>query len=102
MSLSELPTATIAELAWVGSEINQIGANRSRPLQTAQCVVNGMVYVSNQHRSTWVAGSTRKVLLPKGSMGPLTVTPDQSPVRGTWDDSGTWISSAYLQEEQEL
>ena len=100
--MSALPNATYAELAWVGSDINQIGANRSRPLQTALCIVADTVYVSQSHRGSWVAGGTRKVLLPKGDIGKLVVTPDQSPIRGVWDDSVVWYSSAYLQEEQEL
>tara|TARA_B110000285_G_scaffold224074_1_gene280417 strand:+ start:150 stop:650 length:501 start_codon:yes stop_codon:yes gene_type:complete len=54
MDLTNVPTATLVELADPASAINTIGAVRSKPLQLALANVSGVLYVSKQHLGSWL------------------------------------------------
>ena len=76
MDLTNVPTATLVELADPASAINAIGAVRSKPLQIAMANVSGVLYVSRQHLSAWLpngmvaGGATLPTVVVGASVAP--------------------------------
>jgi VCBS repeat-containing protein len=84
MDLTNVPTATLAELADGTSAINGIGAVRSKPLQIALANVSGVLYVSRALGKTWepngmIAGGAKLPAIAVGGLAPTEPEPEPDP-----------------------
>lgn len=73
MDLTNVPTATLSELADGSSAINQIGPVRSKALQIALANVSGVLYVSRALGKTWepngiIAGGAKLPAIPVNNL----------------------------------
>ena len=70
IQITDLPTASTAQMADPTSAINQLGAHRSRPDQIAMCTSWSFLYISKNMGGPWVpsgykmAGAKLPTIIP--------------------------------------